>query len=156
MLQTYLRYSPELRAAGIRSRLQAERHYRQHGRLEGRLFRRQRVMIRYTAGTGLMNQHYCHIAAFALAAALGAEIVLPPAAKRNSFGLYFSTNAEKNKVSWSRAPLEHILDVPQIIAAWADKGIAVHNVSCASALPTSPDWVTMLAWPLLAWMRICR
>jgi len=48
------------------------------------------VLLRYTACTGLINQQYSHIAAFSLAAVLGAEIVLPPAAKRDSFAHYFS------------------------------------------------------------------
>lgn len=55
--------------------------------------------MRYTAGTGLTNQQYCHVSAFALAAATGTELVLPPAAKRDSFGLYFSTKPEENQVS---------------------------------------------------------
>jgi len=44
---------------------------------------------------GLINQQYSHIAAFALAAVLGAEIVLPPAAKRDSFAHYFSVFKEQ-------------------------------------------------------------
>ena len=48
-----------------------------------------RVLLRYTACTGLINQHYSHVAAFALAATLGAEIVLPPAVCRDSFAHYF-------------------------------------------------------------------
>jgi hypothetical protein len=60
------------------------------GRAEGRVYKRLRVLLRYTACTGLINQQYSHIAAFSLAAVLGAEIVLPPAAKRDSFAHYFS------------------------------------------------------------------
>ena len=44
---------------------------------------------------GLINQQYSHIAAFTLAAVLGAEIVLPPAAKRDSFAHYFSVFKEQ-------------------------------------------------------------
>ena len=54
------------------------------------MYKRLRVLLRYTACTGLINQQYSHIAAFSLAAVLGAEIVLPPAAKRDSFAHYFS------------------------------------------------------------------
>ena len=43
----------------------------------------------------MINQQYSHIAAFALAAVLGAEIVLPPAAKRDSFAHYFSVFKEQ-------------------------------------------------------------
>jgi hypothetical protein len=45
---------------------------------QGRLCKRVRLLLRYTAGTGLINQHYSHISVFALAAVLGAEVVLPP------------------------------------------------------------------------------
>ena len=122
------RYHPDLVALGISTRRAAERHYRAKGWREGRLARRTRVVLRcplcpnnetsvampgpfcslfkqrvplthrYTAGTGLVNQFYCHLAAFSLAAAVGSEVVLPYAAKRDSFGLYFSTVAEQNQV----------------------------------------------------------
>ena len=49
-----------------------------HAAQQGRLYKPVRVLLRYTAGTGLINQHYSHISAIALAATLGAELVLPP------------------------------------------------------------------------------
>jgi len=49
-----------------------------HAVWQGRLYKRVRVLLRYTAGTGLINQHYSHISAIMLAATLGAELVLPP------------------------------------------------------------------------------
>ena len=55
--------------------------------------RRLRVVLRYVAGTGLINQHYSHVAALALAAVLGAEVVLPPAMHRSSFEHIFSVRA---------------------------------------------------------------
>ena len=67
----------------------AARHYLATGRAEGRPYKRLRVLLRYTACTGLINQHYSHIAAFTLAATLGAELVLPPAVCRDSFAHYF-------------------------------------------------------------------
>ena len=67
----------------------AARHYLATGRAQGRVARRLRVILRYTACTGLINQHYSHIAAFTLAALVGAELVLPPAVCRDSFGHYF-------------------------------------------------------------------
>ena len=36
--------------------------------------------------TGLMNQQYAHLAGLMLGHALGAEVLLPPAVCRNSFG----------------------------------------------------------------------
>ncbi|BDA41859.1 hypothetical protein COCOBI_02-6540 [Coccomyxa sp. Obi] len=76
---TYLLYYPDLKQAGIDTQGKAREHYRAFGRAEGRLHKQVRVLLRYTACTGLMNQHYSHIAAFALSAALKLEIVLPPA-----------------------------------------------------------------------------
>jgi hypothetical protein len=80
-------YNPQL---GIASEAEAQRHYLAEGRAQGRVYRKLRVLLRYTAGTGLINQHYSHIAAFALAAVLGAEVVLPPAMHRSSFQHIFS------------------------------------------------------------------
>lgn len=82
-------YHPDLRRLGIDTADAAKQHYLQQGRAEGRPYRRLRVLLRYTACTGLINQQYSHIAAFALAAALGAELVLPPAVCRDSFAHYF-------------------------------------------------------------------
>ena len=48
-----------------------------------------RLVLRYTACAGLMNQHYSHIAAFALAAVLGADLVLAPAVCRDSYARRF-------------------------------------------------------------------
>lgn len=132
--RVYLDYHPELAASGIQTQQQAEQHYCQYGRQEGRLYRRQRVIMRYIAGTGLTNQHYCHIDAFAIAAAVGAELVLPPAAKRDSFGLYFSTVAKDNQVSWAPAALDGILDVAGITAIWQAKGMALHRVRRGDAI----------------------
>ena len=69
-------YHPDLRAIGVADEHAAKAHYIATGRREGRLYRRVRVLLRYTACTGLINQHYSHIAAFSLAAVLGAESLL--------------------------------------------------------------------------------
>lgn len=82
-------YHPDLKRLGVVSADQAKQHYLQQGRTEGRPYKRLRVLMRYTACTGLINQHYSHIAAFSLAAALGAELILPPAVCRDSFAHYF-------------------------------------------------------------------
>ena len=88
--KAYTLYNPQL---GIQSEAEAQRHYLAEGRAQGRVYRKLRVLLRYTAGTGLINQHYSHIAAFALAAVLGAEVVLPPAMHRSSFQHIFSVRA---------------------------------------------------------------
>jgi hypothetical protein len=82
-------YHPDLAQLGITTPEAAKQHYLLQGRREGRPYKRLRVLLRYTACTGLINQQYSHIAAFALAAALGAELVLPPAVCRDSFAHYF-------------------------------------------------------------------
>ena len=87
--QAYLAYHPDLAQQGITTPEAAAAHYVSRGRAEGRPARRLRVLLRYTACAGLINQQYSHIAAFALAAALGAEVVLPPAVCRDSFAHYF-------------------------------------------------------------------
>ena len=94
---------------------------------------RPRLLLRYTACMGLINQQYSHIAAFSLAAALGAELVLPPAICRDSFEHYFHTNRSKNEMAWAPFPTEGLLDVEGVVAAWARAGITVHRVGCAAA-----------------------
>lgn len=78
---------------------------------------------------GLVNQLYSHIAALALAAHLGAEVILPPAAKRDSFAHYFSVFKEQNEVLWSADPLESLLNVDYLIDFWAKRGMTVTRVS---------------------------
>ncbi len=98
-----------------------------------------RLLLRYTACTGLINQQYSHIAAFSLAAALRADIVLSPAAHRPSPGTVGAKHA-----AWSPAPTESLLDVAQITATWARFGITVHPVSQPAAADALPH-VTYMA-----------
>jgi hypothetical protein len=63
------------------------------------VYKRVPLVVRYTACGGLFNQHYSHVAALALALALGADVVLPAAVKRDSFAHYFSQDPSKNQVS---------------------------------------------------------
>ena len=132
--QTYLLYNPELRDKGISTQQQAEDHYVRIGYPEGMIYKRLRVLLRYTACTGLINQHYSHIAAFSLCAVLGAELVLPPAVKRDSFAHYFSVFKEHNEVKWTPAPLESLLNVDKIVEFWRGRGLTVHRV-CHSSHP---------------------
>ena len=126
--QTYLLYNPDLKKAGIDTEGKAREHYTAWGRSEGRVHKRLRVILRYTACTGLINQHYSHIAAFVLAIALRSEIVLPPAAQRDSFGKYFSTRKDENEISWTPVPLNSLLDVEKIIETSRIRGMTVHEV----------------------------
>lgn len=144
--QTYLLYNPELRDAGISSQQQAEAHYIQTGYYQGLMYKRLRVLLRYTACTGLINQHYSHIAAFSLSAVLGAELVLPPAVKRDSFAHYFSVFKEHNEVKWTPAPLESLLNVDKIVDFWQGRGLTVHRTPALLPFPdlTQPE----LAYPM--------
>lgn len=91
--------------------------------------RRYPLQLRYTACTGLVNQQYSHIAAFTLAAALGvAEVHLPPAAVRDSFGHMFSTHQDQNQMQWFPARAGALLDVQRLQRSWAEMGITVHEV----------------------------
>ena len=127
---TYLLYHPELREQEhVQTEDDAKLHYVEKGRAEGRFYKRLRVLLRYTACTGLINQQYSHIAAFSLSAVLGAELVLAPAVKRDSFANYFSTFKDQNEVSWTAAPLSSLLDVESIVHFWQQRGLVVHNVS---------------------------
>lgn len=145
--QTYLLYNPELRDAGISSQQQAEAHYIQTGYYQGLMYKRLRVLLRYTACTGLINQHYSHIAAFSLSAVLGAELVLPPAVKRDSFAHYFSVFKEHNEVKWTPAPLDSLLDVDKIITFWQGRGLTVHRVSIvpSASSPNMPEFCCITA-----------
>ena len=102
--EAYTLYNPQL---GIQSEAEAQRHYLAEGRAQGRVYRKLRVLLRYTAGTGLINQHYSHIAAFALAAVLGAEVVLPPAMHRSSFQHIFSVRHDPLSPLSSHSRHEH-------------------------------------------------
>ena len=86
------------------------------------------IILRYTACAGLINQHYSHIAALTLAAALKASVVMPPAVRRDSYAKYFSIFKEKNEVEWTPAPLDTLLDVTKIAQTWAAKGITIQMV----------------------------
>lgn len=94
-----------------------------------------RLVLRYTVCGGLINQQYGHISAFAVAQALGAEIVLPLACYRESFNQRYSLNNELNSMHWHSAPLETLMDVERLITTWKQWGFIVHKV-CPILLPT--------------------
>lgn len=139
----YAAYHPEL---GLANASAAAAHYLAEGRGAGRLAHRLRLVLRYTACTGLINQHYSHVAALSLASALGAEVVLPPAVCRDSFAHYFSVFKEKNEVRWSPVPLSSLLDVPALTEYWAARGLHIHATPALTPFPdlTQPG----VAFPL--------
>ena len=136
--QAYLAYYPDLLGSGISSELEAQQHYLKHGRREGRIHKRLKVLLYYTACTGLINQHYSHIAAFTLSSAIGAELVLAPALQRDSFASYFSAHKEQNEVTWTSMSTSQLLDVDRIIEEWRAHGMDVHKVSTADPPPREP------------------
>ncbi len=133
--QAYLAYYPDLVSSGISSESGAQQHYLAHGRQEGRVHRRLKVLMHYTACTGLINQHYSHIAAFTLSSAIGAELVLAPGLQRDSFASYFSAHKEQNEVTWTSMSTDQLLDVDRIIEEWRARGMDVHKVSIAASCP---------------------
>ena len=82
-------------------------------------------------------QHYSHIAAFALAFELSANIVLPPAVTRETFGKTY------NQVQWTTVPTATMLDVDQIVAKWRQHGMLVHKVNSTPA-PTTTCIISFL------------
>lgn len=146
---SYLTLNPDLPAAGITDAAAAEAHYVAAGRAEGRAARPLDITLRYTACGGLINQHYSHVSALALASAVDATRVhLPPAVQRSSYGHYFSVFADQNEVKWTPAPLAGVLDVDAATAAWAERGVQLlppvpgaelpDVTRPATAFPTTP------------------
>ncbi|CAL5219417.1 g1245 [Coccomyxa viridis] len=137
--QAYLAYYPDLVSSGISSESGAQQHYLAHGRQEGRVHRRLKVLMHYTACTGLINQHYSHIAAFTLSSAIGAELVLAPGLQRDSFASYFSAHNEQNEVTWTSMSTDQLLDVDRIIEEWRARGMDVHKTPPLPSLPNMGD-----------------
>lgn len=88
----------------------------------------RRIILRYTACGGLVNQHYSHISAFLVALVLKAEVVFPNACYRNSFGLHYDMDANRNKMEWFLAPAETLWDVAAVQELWKRTGIKVYKV----------------------------
>lgn len=120
-LQAYLDYYPDIRTqlsaqTTIGASLQqlAQQHYLQYGHAEGRVYRRLPMMVRYTACGSIMQQHFSHVAALTIAAALGADAALPYASHRDSFGSYTQDASGKNSVAWRPVPFDNLWDLQQI------------------------------------------
>ena len=122
--EAYVALHPDIQQAGIITEEAAHQHYIQYGRREGRMFRRPKLILHYTACGGLTNQIYSHIPAFVLGEALGAELVLPPALMRSSFGHH------SHEIVWTPSDIALLLDADRIIAEWQARGMMVHKVRC--------------------------
>ena len=133
--RAYLDYNPDVRRFGATTPALAAAHYAAYGRREGRVYRRVAVVLRYTACGGLFNQHYSHVAALSLALALGADVILPAAVKRDSFASYFSQDASKNRVSWEPAPFDSLWDGAALRGWLAARGADAAEAPAGAPLP---------------------
>lgn len=89
-----------------------------------------RIILRYMACMGGFNQLYSHVAALTLAAALGADVVLPPALARDSYDRRVDPmHPERETVKWHAAAAESLLDVARIAHTWRQLGLEVQSVS---------------------------
>ncbi len=114
--QAYLEYYNDImeevdKNSPLTAQLEAARkHYMVHGHSENRVYKRIRVLLRYTACGALMNQHYAHISGLTLAAALGADVVMGPAVSRETHANYVDSAPVQNKLQWRAVPFESIWD----------------------------------------------
>ncbi len=111
------------------------------------------------SAAGLINQLYSHISAISLGVALGAEIVLPPAAVRDSFAHYFSVFKERNEVVWAAAPADTLVDADGLIDFWGQKGVTIVKVGPQSAEAASSmtgNWTARGPQQLRAQRRVSR
>jgi hypothetical protein len=120
LLQAYLDYYPDIRTeiaqttTGAAPQQLAQQHYMQYGYLEGRIYRRLPMLVRYTSCGGILQQHYSHLAALTIASALGADAALPFALHRESHGSYNQGVSGQNDVVWRPVPFENVWDLQQI------------------------------------------
>lgn len=89
------------------------------------------LTLRYEAcDAGLCNQVYAHLSAWSLAKALDADVYVPQARTRSSFGDYnvdaTNTDPEDQPIAWRSIPLTTVLDTDHIVAAAADHGLRIH------------------------------
>ena len=69
---------------------------------------------------GLINQQYALIAAIVFARAFGAELVLPKALHRRSFG-------DAEAAEWRSAPFASVWDEGHLVRYWAAQGVVLHR-----------------------------
>jgi hypothetical protein len=119
--EAYKMFNPEV-AGGMATRAAAERHYLQHGRQQGRLYRRIPLFLSYTATWGLCNQLFTHLSMLAVAAHMNATLVPSPAYSRSSFSTLLGNEGFK------REPLCSLLDVDRMAAYWAERGLRITQV----------------------------
>jgi hypothetical protein len=113
--KAYLKWNPELELLHISTQEAAEKHYIREGYMKNLVYKDFELTIRYTACGGLMNQHYCHIAAIALAHLSHAKrMIWPPMQERKSFHIRYHPDARKNEQEWVYLDATTLWDIPQI------------------------------------------
>jgi hypothetical protein len=104
----------------------AEQHVLVHSTGQHSEFRHVELTLRYTACGGLVNQHYCHLAALALAhLANVSHVIWPPMQERQSFNLRYHSEAHKNEQSWTYLDATTVWDLEAVQANM----IGAHHVS---------------------------
>jgi hypothetical protein len=96
----------------------AASHYMEFGHKEARVYRRLPVLLRYTACGGLPEQHYSHLAAATLAAAMGADLLLPQALLWASSAGSGKAPAQSSQPEWHSVPFDGMWDLAAI-QRWA-------------------------------------
>jgi hypothetical protein len=113
--RAYLKWNPELELEHITTQEDAEKHYKREGYMKHLVYKDFELTLRYTACGGLMNQHYCHIAALALAHLAHAKrLVWPPMQERKSFHMRYHPDARKNEQEWVYLDATTLWDLPRI------------------------------------------
>lgn len=99
--EAYIKWNPELELEDITTKDQAEEHFLREGYLRDMVYKDYDLTIRYTACGGLMNQHYSHISALALAHLANANrIIWPPMQERESFNKRYHPDVKRNEQGW--------------------------------------------------------
>lgn len=95
-----------------------------------------------------LYQVFGHISVTMLAAATGAELILPTAVTRSTFAL------DEYHTQWTPLPVDRILDVDHIKHFWRQRGILVHEVMATCATHTRLI-SGMLSTSLIAVLHSC-
>ena len=84
---------------------------------------------------GLINQHYGLISALVFAKAFGAELVLPAAVHRRSFG------DARAAADWRSAPFSCVWDEDHLVSYWAAQNVTLHKARLLRRHPSvlTPD-----------------
>ncbi len=74
-----------------------------------RVYKRLRVLLRYTTCGNLIEQHFSHIAGLTIAAMLGADVVVPPYLVQDSLG-----SSQQQQQQWHAKPFSSVWDAEHL------------------------------------------